>query len=223
MVCLCSKFQESSFKYIIVYYLQIKSNLTFLHSQYPVNLEYINVLKLSCPCASCSTAPWRHMGKFQSVWSPSCLSSGTHWMGGGLQTWSGHYGKEKKSLVLAKNWALFLKKYTAWMKAAYISRVPHCTALWDQKLSGIIIVPISQFWTFTMLQWCLGNQDMGLRGIFLTNFAPNFMKFDEWFKNWNGRIERHNGDLKSPFLFFQKKERVSDACVTSCDFKKTSS
>jgi hypothetical protein len=44
--------------------------------------------------------------------------------------------RRKKSLALAKNWALFLKKYTAWMKAAYISSVPHCTALWDQKLSG---------------------------------------------------------------------------------------
>jgi len=32
---------------------------------------------------------------------------------GGLQTWSGHYGKEKKSLVPARNRALFLKKYTA--------------------------------------------------------------------------------------------------------------
>ena len=141
----------------------------------------------------------------------ACPLVPTGW-GGGLQTWSGHYGKEKKSLVLAKNWALFLKKYTAWMKAAYISRVPHCTALWDQKWSGTIIVPISQFWTFTMLQWSLGNQDMGLWGIFLTNFAPNFMKFDEWFRNWNGRIERHNDDLKALFYFSKKRKSIWCLC-----------
>jgi hypothetical protein len=29
----------------------------------------------------------------------------------GLQNWSGHYGKEKKSLAPARNQAMFLKKY----------------------------------------------------------------------------------------------------------------
>jgi hypothetical protein len=71
---------------------------------------------------------------------------------GGFQTWSGHYGKEKKITCPCQESSPIPQQAYCLNKTAYISRVYHYTALWEQKLSGTSIAPISQFCQFTLLQ-----------------------------------------------------------------------